>query len=267
MRYRLVNKAFERWRGLPRDAVIGSTIREVMGDEEFERSKIWFERALRGEEVSYEKSYPERPISLVVASYSPMRLEDGSVAGIVAMAHDATAHRNERERLQQLSERDPLTGLLNRAAFEMWLDESSAGADACEIGLLYVDLDHFKPVNDKYGHLAGDSVLREIANRLRGVVRPTDAVARLGGDEFAIGFTRVKNLADLQHVAGKVVAEARRPIRVDTHVVRISASVGIAIDASAGQGGGKELVARADDMLYRAKRSGRDRFSMHLVKS
>lgn len=267
MRYRLVNKAFERWRGLQRDAVIGRTIREVMGDEEFERSKIWFERALRGEAVSYEKSYPERPISLIVANYCPMLLEDGSVAGVVAMAHDATAHRNERERLQRLSERDPLTGLLNRAAFEIWLTESSTGADASEIGLLYVDLDHFKPVNDKYGHLAGDSVLREIANRLRGVVRPTDAVARLGGDEFAIGLTGVKNLADLQLVAGKVVAEARRPIRVDTHVVRISASVGIAVDASAAQGGGKELVARADDMLYRAKRSGRDRFSMHLVKS
>jgi len=267
LRYRLVNKAFEAWRGLPRDAVIGRTLREVMGDTEFERSRSWIERALRGEAVSYEKSYADRPISLVVANYSPMLLADGSVSGIVTMAHDATAHQNERERLQRLSERDPLTGLLNRAAFESWLKSVSSGAEAREVGLLYIDLDHFKPVNDRLGHLAGDSVLREIANRLRGVVRPTDAVARLGGDEFAIGLTGVRSLADLQHVAGKVVSEARRPIRVDANVVRISASVGLAVDASAEQGGGKELVARADAMLYRAKGSGRDRFSMHLVKS
>jgi len=267
LRYRLVNKVFERWRQQPRETVIGKSIAEVMGAEEFERSKPWLERALKGEQVTYEKSYPERPISLITASYNPMLLEDGTVVGVVTLAHDTTAHRNERERLQRLSERDSLTGLLNRAAFETWLAEASEGADASEIALLYVDLDHFKPVNDEFGHFAGDAVLREIADRLRGIVRPTDVVARLGGDEFAIGLTGIKNLGDAQYIAGKVVAEARRPIHVDTSVVSIGASVGVAADASAAQGGGKALIARADEMLYRAKKSGRNRFNIHLVKA
>lgn len=267
LRYRLVNKVFERWRQAPRESVIGKTITEIMGDDEFQRSKPWLDRALKGETVSYEKSYPERPISLVTASYSPMFLEDGSVTAIVTLAHDSTAHRNERERLQRLSERDSLTGLLNRAAFETWLSEASAASDADEIALLYVDLDHFKPVNDEFGHSAGDAVLREIADRLRAIVRPSDVVARLGGDEFAIGLKGIKNIGDAQHIAGKVVAEARRPIHVDNLVVRIAASVGVAADASPRQGGGTSLVARADEMLYRAKKSGRDRFQMHLVRA
>ncbi|HXC60950.1 MAG TPA: diguanylate cyclase, partial [Steroidobacteraceae bacterium] len=181
LRYRLVNKVFERWRGISRKAVIGKTLAEVMGEDELQRSQPWLDRALKGETVSYEKSYPERAISLITASYSPMFLEDGTVAGVVTLAHDTTAHRNERERLQRLSERDALTNLLNRAAFEAWLAESSMRADAREIALLYIDLDHFKPVNDQFGHSAGDAVLAEIAERLRSLVRPSDVVARIGG--------------------------------------------------------------------------------------
>lgn len=267
LRYRLVNKVFERWRQESRESVIGKTIHEVMGQEEYERSKPWLDRALKGETVSYEKSYPDRPISLVTASYSPMFLEDGTVTAIVTLAHDSTAHRNERERLQRLSERDSLTGLLNRAAFETWLTEASSGEAPEEIALLYVDLDHFKPVNDEFGHSAGDAVLREIADRLRAIVRPSDVVARLGGDEFAIGLKGVRNIGDAPHIAGKVVAEAKRPIHVDRFVVRIAASVGVAADASAAHGGGASLVARADEMLYRAKKSGRDRFQMHLARA
>jgi diguanylate cyclase (GGDEF)-like protein/PAS domain S-box-containing protein len=267
MRYRLVNKVFERWRNISRTAVIGKTLAEVMGEEELQRSQPWFERALKGETVTYEKSYPGRAISLVTASYSPMFLEDGTVAGVVTLAHDTTAHRNERERLQRLSERDALTGLLNRAAFEAWLAEASAQEDAREIALLYIDLDHFKPVNDQHGHSAGDAVLTEIAERLRGLVRPTDLVARIGGDEFAIGLTGIKSLGDAQHIAGKVVAEARRPVQVGGAVLRVGASVGVAADASPEQGGGRALTARADEMLYRAKRSGRDRFQMYLASA
>lgn len=266
LRYRLVNKVFEKWRQQPRETIIGRSVAEVMGAEEYERSLPWLERAMKGETVSYEKSYADRPISQITASYSPMCLEDGTVVGVVSLAHDTTAHRNERERLQRLSERDALTGLLNRAAFEAWLAEASSGADAAEMALLYIDLDHFKPVNDELGHAAGDAVLREIADRLRAVVRPTDVVARLGGDEFAIGLTGIRSPADAQNIAAKVVSEARRAIRVEGRAVRIGASVGIAADASPAQGGGRGLVTRADEMLLRAKRAGRNRFHVQLVK-
>lgn len=266
LRYRLVNKVFEKWRQQPREAIIGRGIAEVMGPEEYERSRPWLERVMKGESVSYEKAYADRPISQITASYSPMCLDDGTVVGVVALAHDTTAHRNERERLQRLSERDALTGLLNRAAFEAWLSDASSGSGAAEVALLYIDLDHFKPVNDELGHSAGDAVLREIAERLRALVRPSDVVARLGGDEFAVGLTGIRGPADAQHIAAKIVSEARRTIQVDGHNVRIGASVGIASDASAARGGGQGLVMRADEMLLRAKRAGRNRFHVQLVK-
>lgn len=265
LRFRIVNKVFERWRQQPRETVIGKSVAEVMGADEFERSRDWYERALRGESVSYEKSYADRPISAITASYNPIFRSDGTVVGLIALAHDTSAHRRERERLQRLSERDPLTGLLNRSAFEAWMADASTQVGAEEIALLYVDLDYFKPVNDQYGHSAGDAVLCEIAERLKCIVRPSDIIARLGGDEFALGLTGVKNIGDAHYIASKVVAEARRPILLDNIVVRIGASVGVAADASAARGGGKALIARADEMLYGAKKAGRDRVQMHLA--
>ena len=259
LRYRLVNKAFERWRGRARESVIGRTIADVTGPEEFALSKPWIERALNGENVTYEKQYDSGAVRRVSASYSPLVAEDGGVIGIVAMAHDITTHHRERERLQQLSERDSLTGLLNRQAFEAWIADACLEHSGRDLAVLYVDLDHFKPVNDQFGHAVGDLALGEFARRLCSVVRPTDAVARLGGDEFAIALPGVRSMADAEMIAQKVVAEGGRPMKIDMHEIRIGASVGVAVDASREREGWKGLIARADEMLYRAKRSGRNK--------
>ena len=121
-------------------------------------------------------------------------------------------------------------------------------------------------MNDKLGHAVGDEVLKKFAKRMRAAVRPTDAVARLGGDEFVIALRGVRSTSDVEHIAEKIVAEARRPMRIGDHAVNIGASVGLAVDASQQPDGWQGLLARADEMLYRAKRSGRGRFNMHLVK-
>ena len=268
MRYRLINKAFERWRGRSRESVIDKTFVEVMGEAEFERSRSWLARCLDGENVTYEKSYPDSfSVRHVSASYTPLVSDEGSVEGIVAMAHDVTEHREERIRLQHLSERDGLTGLLNRAAIEAWLTAASKEHKGRELAILYIDLDHFKTVNDQMGHAVGDAVLKEFAKRARAAVRPGDAVARLGGDEFVIALDGVRTPSDAEHIAEKIVAEARRPMRIDQHTVNISASVGLAADASKQPDGWKGLMARADEMLYMAKRSGRSRVNLHLVKA
>jgi len=267
LRYKLVNKAFERLRNRSRETVIGKTYAEVMGEAEFEKSRPLIARCLDGEHVSMEKTYPDSfNVRHVTASYAPLVSDEGTVEGIVAMAHDITGHREERDRLQHLSERDSLTGLLNRAAIEAWLMDASKELHGRDLAVLYIDLDHFKPVNDKLGHAVGDEVLKKFAKRMRAAVRPTDAVARLGGDEFVIALRGVRSTSDVEHIAEKIVAEARRPMRIGDHAVNIGASVGLAVDASQQPDGWQGLLARADEMLYRAKRSGRGRFNMHLVK-
>jgi len=263
-RYRLVNKAFERWRGRPRESVIGKGIAEVTGEKEFAISKPWIERAMAGEAVSFEKEYEEGDVRHIKASYSPLFMNDGSVGGVVAVAHDITHHTEERARLKRLAERDSLTKLLNRPAFELWLSERITADDGNQLAVLYIDLDHFKPVNDQYGHAVGDAVLQEFARRLQRVIRPTDVAARLGGDEFGVALCGIRSHTDAQLVADKIIKEIKAPMQIGKEQISIGASVGIATNA-AREGGWQSLIQHADEMLYRAKRSGRGRSQIYIV--
>lgn len=260
-RYRLVNSGFERWIGAPRQRVVGQSLQEVLGQLDFERSRGWIDRALRGESVQFERDYPGRGgLRHLVVSYIPLWMDDGTVDGFVGVAQDITQHKQEEVRLLQLARRDPLTGLLNRAGFHEAMENCVQSGRAGAVALLYIDLDHFKPVNDVHGHPVGDQVLQLFAQRLVGLVRPTDAVARLGGDEFAILLAGVRTEANAQAVGDKVVAAAREPVEIGPLKLSIGASVGVAFGAD-GPSGWHELVAQADSRLYRAKQSGRGRVS------
>jgi diguanylate cyclase (GGDEF)-like protein len=148
--------------------------------------------------------------------------------------------------------------LLNKAGFESYLGKKVAQGEGAGLAVLYIDLDHFKPINDTHGHNTGDEVLRQFAMRLHSVVRPTDAVARLGGDEFAVVLLGIRDPEGAGVVADKIVELARLPLQVGDLVLRIGASIGAAVNANA-EGGWKGLVARADAMSYRAKAEGRGR--------
>jgi diguanylate cyclase (GGDEF)-like protein/PAS domain S-box-containing protein len=257
LRYRLVNKAFERWRGKRREELIGRTIEEVVGNTEYPRSLEWVHRALAGETVSYEKEYPSaRETRHVSITYIPLRMKDGHVGGFVEVAQDITMHREEHVRLTMLSERDPLTGLLNRAGLEKYLRKKTEQGYGSSLAMLYVDVDHFKRINDTHGHMTGDEVLSEFASRLQNLVRPTDAVARLGGDEFGIVLSGIQQPEHAVTVADKVVELARQPFTLGELTLYIGASVGIAFDADS-KGGWTGLVSRADALVYQAKANGR----------
>jgi len=258
LRYRFVNNAFERWAGQSRNDIVGRPIEEVVGHEDAERCRPWIARVLAGETVHFERDYPERTNAKHLSvTYIPT-WNGAAVDGYVGVAQDITEHREEAVRLLGLSQRDPLTGLLNRSGFEDYLQRKvdEGGADA--LGLLYIDLDHFKPVNDRHGHAVGDELLRLFAQRLQALVRPSDAVARLGGDEFAVGLPGVRELGNAEAVADKIVEAAKLAFGIGALEVGVGASVGVAfrVDAASGWQG---LVERADASLYRAKAAGRGR--------
>lgn len=258
-RYRFVNQAFERWRGVSRDKLLGRSLLDVLGDEDYARSHGWATRALAGESVQFERGYHAdkggRHLSI---TYIPLRLGDGGVDGFVGVALDITSHRQREADLTEMAQRDALTGLFNRVGFGGWLQARVAAGEGLEIALLYIDLDHFKPVNDRYGHPVGDRLLRQFAVRLRETVRPTDAVARLGGDEFAVALAGVREPAHARLVADKVLAAAHRPFEVDGLALGIGASVGVAVGVQPGDSV-DDLVRRADEQLYAAKAQGRGR--------
>ncbi|HWJ97322.1 MAG TPA: diguanylate cyclase [Acidimicrobiales bacterium] len=152
--------------------------------------------------------------------------------------------------LQHAADHDALTGLVNRSRFFASVDAHLA-AERETLGVVYLDLDGFKPINDRWGHAHGDRVLVAVADRLRASVRPGDTVARLGGDEFAIACPGAAS-DELVRLADRLLAVVRAPITVDGEVLRVGASIGLA-SCAAGASPADVLVAAADSALLTAK--------------
>ncbi len=170
---------------------------------------------------------------------------------------DALARQRQAERLSHLAQYDELTGLANRSLFQDRLERALAWARRHErlVAVMILDLNGFKAINDRLGHLAGDRLLAVMARRLGGRLRETDTVARLGGDEFAI---LIENLAKPEHAAlvtRKLLDAVAPPATVDDQEVTVTASLGVALYPRDGQTG-PELVRQADRAMYRAKAEG-----------
>jgi diguanylate cyclase (GGDEF)-like protein len=174
------------------------------------------------------------------------------------------AIRLSEERLRHMSEHDPLTGLPNRFLLNDRLDMAlkRAGRFDDMLGLLMVDLDRFKEVNDSLGHHAGDKVLCEVAKRICGSVRQTDTVARLGGDEFIVLLPDLHNPTEAEKIAAKIVAAVSTPIDAGSGTVLISASIGVC--AAMQRGGDAERLFRCvDSAMYGAKAHGKNRYQVY----
>ncbi|MEO7495938.1 MAG: diguanylate cyclase [Massilia sp.] len=168
----------------------------------------------------------------------------------------ATAIERTRmhEQLLHLAQHDTLTGLPNRQLFHDRLEGALARARRAgsAFALLYIDLDKFKQVNDRYGHAAGDLLLQEVANRARQCVRAVDTVARIGGDEFVVLLESIREPEDAQTLADAILSALARPITIGRDQVAASASIGIAIYPLDGKSA-KQLLKRADSAMYRCK--------------
>jgi len=181
----------------------------------------------------------------------------------------ASVKRQEYEQqLRFLAQHDVLTRLGSRALFNTRLEQALALARRHKgvFAVLYLDLDGFKPVNDKLGHDVGDALLRDVASRLRSCVRAADTVARMGGDEFAVILTELENREDAGLVAGKILKTLAEPFEISGHTCTITGSIGIACYPDDGDNGDR-LVSRADEAMYLAKRKGRNRYRFYSAAS
>jgi len=162
------------------------------------------------------------------------------------------------------SQRDALTDTPNRALMRDRLECAIAMArrHRTRIAMVFLDLDHFKQINDTLGHAVGDQVLQLVARRLESVVRDSDTVSRHGGDEFLVLLTGISRASDAAQIADKIIAALSAPSRVGGHVLRLSASVGVTIYPEDGEDAAT-LINRADAAMYRSKRSGLGGFEFH----
>jgi diguanylate cyclase (GGDEF)-like protein/PAS domain S-box-containing protein len=182
----------------------------------------------------------------------------GRAQRVAGTYSDISNEKAAEGKLRRLAELDGLTGLPNRTLFNHRLEEAIARANAGKpMALLFLDVDHFKTVNDTHGHESGDEVLKVCAARMQSVVRKSDTVSRLAGDEFTIILEDISDLRDAERVARKLVETLRRPIALSTRSLAITVSIGIALHVR-GEDDPAALLRVADAALYEAKHRGRD---------
>jgi diguanylate cyclase (GGDEF)-like protein/PAS domain S-box-containing protein len=259
-----VNAAFERMSGYTRDEAVGRTpgiLRsEQQPTEPFKNmwmtvrsGNIW-----RGEIVNRRKT---GETYLVAQTVTPLLDDQGAVNHLVGTHEDVTARRQAETLVEHMAHHDALTDLPNRALFS---DRLQAAINRAEhekerVGLLFLDLDRFKLVNDTLGHIVGDRLLREVAGRLTGCVRDRDLVARFGGDEFTVVLPAC-DMSVATDVAERILEALGQPMRIANQDVTVSASIGIAL-SSPDTRNADTLLRQADTAMYRAKEVGRNGYA------
>jgi diguanylate cyclase (GGDEF)-like protein/PAS domain S-box-containing protein len=259
--YRACNHAFEQYLGLGRDEIIGATVYDV-APPDLAGVYAAADRALLEEGGSQiydaQVRYADGSVHDVTFFKAVYRDEAGEVAGLSGVMLDITDRRRMEAELLQLAETDALTGLQNRRTFmsRVTLElERSAGSDS-HAAFLLLDLDHFKSINDRWGHAAGDEALCAVAACFQSALRSADTLARMGGEEFAVMLpgTSVEEAAQIAERIRQNVAD----LRVENKpALRLTVSVGVSAWGPAKTA--EDVLSAADSALYEAKRTGRNR--------
>jgi len=201
-------------------------------------------------------------------SISEVKNSAGQVTNYIGAFSDISVFKDREKRLQQLAHFDSLTGLANRLLFHERLDQaiSQAKRNQNKVALLYIDLDNFKPINDKYGHDAGDTVLKIAAQRLKQTIRDVDTAARLGGDEFGIILHDINKIEDAINVLTKLLKNVAKAISVNEQDIIVGCSIGISVYPDHASNS-DELIKLADDAMYYAKKTGKNQFCFSDVEN
>lgn len=266
--YLLCNHAFEQLTGKAESEVVGKTDFDLFAPERARYFRDTDKEAaetggiLVGEEwvVSEENGQSV----LLETRKVPVMDAGGEIVGVLGVARDVTELNVSRQKIHQMAFYDPLTSLPNRALFNDRLRQmiTSDGSLGRRAGVMLIDIDHFKAVNDTMGHPVGDDLLCQAGGRLNASVRGYDTVARLGGDEFAILLPDISQGDDLGRIANNILDKFRERFLLGGQEVFVSCSVGIALYPN-DSADANDLVKYADSAMYLAKRSGRNSFRFY----
>ncbi len=258
-----VNKAFTDLTGYTADEVIGKTPRLLQSSGTDADSKREIKQALQNHQPvrvtirNYAKSGREYWLDVSILA---LRNAAGEVTHFVAVERDVTEQKELEHKLETLSRTDPLTGLLNRRSLEDFLakEYSRFKRHGTKFSVLLLDIDHFKSINDQYGHSSGDRVLKRLADSCTDSLRKHDVMARYGGEEFCVilPYTNADQAAVLAEKLRTGIAAGT--VEVRDSEVRVTTSIGVSEVQATDKNPG-EILERADAALYEAKQSGRNR--------
>ena len=265
------NAAATRLYGYTAEEAIGKPITLIVPPDHRDELTGVFESLRRGEHIEHYETTRMRKDGTrveVSISISPILDVDGQPVGATSITRDITYRRQAERQLLRGALRDALTDLPNRASFIERLSQALARTrrdSDYRFGVLFLDCDHFKVVNDRLGHAAGDRLLVEIAKRLQESVRPGDVVARLGGDEFTLLLEDVAGLPQVEQVARRVLDSLAEPFSLEGRDVHASASIGVVLSEPHYEQA-QDLLRDADLAMYRAKERGRALFQVFDVE-
>jgi diguanylate cyclase (GGDEF)-like protein/PAS domain S-box-containing protein len=260
-KYILVNSAAERFWGLSREAIIGKTAEDVFPEAEAKIIKAREDELLHAGTALFDEREIQRPSDgkrNIVSKRLMLRDKDDAAQYLLGVIDDVTELKLAAARITHLAHYDPLTNLPNRTLFrEQVVKELSLAKRGAQLALFYLDLDHFKSINDTFGHPVGDKLLKVVAERLRGCLRERDLIARFGGDEFVIVQAQIQGADDATAFAERLrEAVTSTSYDLNGHQTTTDISVGIALAPRDGTDI-DDLIAHADLALYDAKAEGR----------
>lgn len=265
LRYVAWNRFMEEMTGIRATDVLGRHTLANVPHPRDQNLDDMLQSALEGEvvfspDIRYETPQSGRWISV---TYRPRKDAAGAITGVIAVVRDVTERKAVEQQIEYQAYHDALTGLANRRLFQEHLALALALAQrhGRRVGVLFLDIDHFKVVNDSLGHSVGDALLRQVSQRLRASVREGDTVARVGGDEFTIVLQEMAHPNDAALVAEKVLAAVAGPIQIDGHHLYVTTSVGISVSPEDGDDA-EALLRNADAAMYRAKAAGRNTYQL-----
>ena len=261
------NQRFAEFLGIPLLSLPGSPIGEIIIPSTAEELNPFGKLVLPGKSIelvarrrSAQGAWHTFDVTLV------SKHANGSDTGVgwYGLMHDVTQREQTTDELRDKANHDPLTGLANRRLLDDRLVHAleRAARQQTQIAVIMIDLDRFKEVNDTLGHVAGDDLLREVAQRIKSLVRSADTVARVGGDEFVVLMEDIASAELAQAVAAKILVELSRQVLLGTNIAQVGASLGIAIYPGAGHTS-EALLQAADGAMYEAKAAGRNCYHMH----
>jgi diguanylate cyclase (GGDEF)-like protein/PAS domain S-box-containing protein len=226
------------------------------------RSELRAGRTWSGEMLLRRKDGSHVPI---LGTATPIFDERGTLAGMIGVSTDISERKALEAELERRASHDLLTSLPNRHAFVDRLGialRRTKRRKSSKVGVLFMDLDGFKTINDSLGHEAGDKLLVAVAERLKNRVRPEDVLARFGGDEFAVLLESVEDPSDAIRVAQRIAQSLREPFAVNDHQVGVSTSVGITLGTAQANDDPEGMLREADAAMYRAKEQGPGRYAV-----
>ena len=267
LRYVIWNRFMEEMTGVPATDVVGRPAAELFPHIREQHVDELIGRALEGETVAapdVEFTVPQTGRrGWVSAVYRPHSDGNGKIVGVIGLVRDITERKTAEQQIEYQAYHDALTGLANRRLFQEHLSLALALAQRRHsfVAVLFLDLDHFKIVNDSLGHSVGDELLKHVSRRLKHAVREGDTVARVGGDEFTIVLQEIARPDDAAAVAKKVIRSVSDPIEINGHKLYVTTSIGVTVYPRDGEDA-ETLLKNADAAMYRAKGEGRNGYQM-----